>query len=256
MTLESARLPAGKLALFLDIDGTLLEHQPRPDAVSVDAALRQLLDAIERRLDGALAFITGRSVATVDRLFAPLVLPIAGLYGLEHRLVKGGEVDPANEPEDVAAVAEALHSEFGDTKGLYFERKGPVLAIHTRGAPEALPAVRVAAERALEDLPAGYRIVCGTAGLEFMPAEALKGAAIRRFMALDAFRDRLPVFIGDDVSDENGFEYVNECGGISIRVRPAGPTSARHTLANVAAVRALLASMLPREEGAAQARTA
>ena len=169
---------------------------------------------------------------------------------------KAERSDPANEPEDVAAVAEALHCEFGDTKGLYFERKGPVLAIHTRGAPEALPAVRAAAERALEDLPTGYRIVCGTAGLEFMPAEALKGAAIRRFMALDAFRDRLPVFIGDDVSDENGFEYVNECGGMSIRVKPAGPTCARYMLANVAAVRALLASMPSGEEWAAQARTA
>jgi len=170
MTLDPVRLPAGKLALFLDIDGTLLEHQPHPDAVSVDGELRQLLEAIEGRLDGALAFITGRSVSTVDRLFAPLALPVAGLYGLEHRLVKGGEVDIANEPEDLAAVAEALLSEFYDTEGLYFERKGPVLAIHTRGAPEALPAVRIAAERALADLPAGYRIECGTAGLEFMPA--------------------------------------------------------------------------------------
>jgi trehalose 6-phosphate phosphatase len=256
MTLDLAALQPEKVALFLDIDGTLLEHQAHPDAVSVDVGLKQLLDAVERRLDGALAFITGRSVATVDRLFAPLALPIAGLYGLEHRLAKGGKIDPANEPEDVAAVAEALHSEFGDTKGLFFERKGPVLAIHTRGAPEALPAVREAAERALKDLPAGYRIVCGTAGLEFMPAEALKGAAIRRFMALDAFRDRLPVFIGDDVSDENGFEYVNACGGVSIRVRPEGVTSARHTLANVEAVRALLATLLEREEAMAQTRTA
>lgn len=224
-------------ALFLDIDGTLLEHQPHPEGVIADARLIEQLAAAAARLDGALAFITGRSVAMADRLFAPLRLPIAGLYGLEHRLVAGGSIEPAREPEDVAAVAEALQEEFRATRGIYFERKGPVLAIHTRAAPEALAAVREAAELALPNLPEGYRIVAGNAGLEFLPKGALKSAAIDRFMHEDAFSGRRPVFIGDDVSDESGFEHVNDLGGISIRVRPAGPTAAHHVLASVADVR-------------------
>ncbi|MGB3417487.1 MAG: trehalose-phosphatase, partial [Mesorhizobium sp.] len=81
---------AGELALFLDIDGTLLEHAAHPDAVRVDGDLLALLRALERQLDGALAFVTGRSIAAVDRLFAPLRLPAAGLYGLEHRLAANG----------------------------------------------------------------------------------------------------------------------------------------------------------------------
>lgn len=236
ITLQPPPLPDSS-ALFLDIDGTLLEHQPHPEGVIADARLIEQLAALEMRMGGALAFITGRSVAMADRLFAPLCLPIAGLYGLEHRLVAGGKTEAAREPEDVTAVAEALQVEFRDTTGVYFERKGPVLAIHTRAAPEALEAVRTAAELVLPDLPAGYRIVSGNAGLEFLPKGALKSAAIHRFMQVEPFRDRRPVFIGDDMSDESGFDHVNELGGISIRVKPASPTAASYTLENVAAVR-------------------
>lgn len=228
-------------ALFLDIDGTLLEHQPRPDGLVVDAALRDLLLAAEDRLEGALAFVTGRSVAMVDDLFAPLALPVAGLYGLEHRLERDGPVEAADEPADVRAVAEALQTEFHDTQGVYFERKGPVLAIHTREAPEALGAVRAAAERVLGSLPSGYRIVLGHAGLEFMPVDALKSGAILRFMSIAPFAGRRPVFVGDDVSDECGFECVNEMGGLSVKVGLGGDTSAALRLADVAAVRRFLA---------------
>ncbi|TIN34803.1 MAG: trehalose-phosphatase, partial [Mesorhizobium sp.] len=85
-------LPEGRWALFLDIDGTLLEHAAHPDSVAVSAELRSLLQAVEHRLDGALAFITGRSIAAVDRLFDPVKLRIAGLYGLEHRLTPSGKI--------------------------------------------------------------------------------------------------------------------------------------------------------------------
>ncbi len=226
-------------ALFLDIDGTLLVHQAPAEAVSVDEALRRLLIAAAERLDGALAFVTGRSIEMVDRLFLPLSLPVAGLYGLEHRLKAGGDVALAEEPADVRAVREALQGEFHSTQGIYFERKGPVLAIHTRDAPDSLAAVQAAAERVLPDLPEGYRVVTGHAGLEFMPVDALKSAAILRFMELDPFRDRVPVFIGDDVSDECGFDCVNEIGGVSIKVG-SGKTAARYRLPDVAAVRSLI----------------
>ncbi|MFX9552092.1 trehalose-phosphatase, partial [Acinetobacter baumannii] len=88
----------------------------------------------------------------------------------------------------------------------------------------------------LSRLPDGYRVVAGHAGLEFMPLEALKSAAIERFMGTRPFTGRLPVFLGDDVSDEAGFEYVNAENGVSIRVRPQGQTEARFALPDVAAV--------------------
>lgn len=232
-------------ALFLDIDGTLLEHQSHPEGVRVDDELRALLIATERRLGGAVAFITGRSIDMVDRLFLPLQWPVAGIYGIEHRLTPGGEAEIADEPEDVAAVAEALREELENVQGVYFEHKGPVLALHTRAAPQALELVKAAAERALPRLSAGYRIVAGHAGLEFLPTKALKSAAIRRFMDSPPFAGRRPVFIGDDVSDESGFEHVNEVGGVSIRVRPNGRTAARYAIEDVRGVRRWIAGSRP-----------
>ena len=229
------------IALFLDIDGTLLEHRPHPEDVHVDGKLRSLLATVTRRLGGAVAFVTGRNIAMVDRLFAPLHLPTAGLYGLEHRLTPDGPVKRADEPADLAAVADQLQHRFRSTEGIYFERKGAVLAVHTRAAPAAFPEVKAAAEEALSLLPEGYRIVAGHAGLEFVPVEALKSAAIERFMGTRPFAGRLPVFIGDDVSDEAGFEYVNARNGISIRVRPQAATEARFALPDVASVHKWLA---------------
>lgn len=231
------KLPAGRWALFLDIDGTLLEHADHPEAVSVGPELRDLLLALELRLDGALAFISGRSIGAIDLLFAPLQLRAAGLYGLEHRLRRDGPAEAADEPADIAALAAEMEAEFAREPGVYIERKGPVLAIHTRAAPQALAAVTKAAETALPHLSAQYRVVAGNAGIELMPVEAVKSAAIRRFMELEPFAGRRPVFIGDDTSDESGFETVNEMNGLSIRVRPTAPTAARHVLADVAATR-------------------
>ncbi|UCI09755.1 trehalose-phosphatase [Mesorhizobium sp. B1-1-8] len=226
------RLPEGRWALFLDIDGTLLEHAAHPDSVSVSAELRLLLEMIEARLGGALAFITGRSIAAVDRLFDPLKLRIAGLYGLEHRLTPDGEIEAADEPADMAALADEIELELA-SKAVYVERKGPVLAIHTRAAPHLLARATQLVEAALARLPKGYRVIAGNAGVELMPLEAAKGAAIRRFMQLDPFTGRRPVFLGDDTSDENGFETVNAAGGISIRVKPQGETTARFAIADV-----------------------
>ncbi|WP_214470919.1 trehalose-phosphatase [Mesorhizobium sp. dw_380] len=225
-------VPQGPWALFLDIDGTLLEHAAHPDAVVVGGELRSLLTRLEAQLDGALAFITGRSIAAVDHLFQPLRLRAAGLYGLEHRLVRNGPVEAAGEPADIAALAQEIEAELANAD-VYIERKGPILAIHTRAAPQLLERATRLVEQALARLPAGYRVLAGNAGVELMPLEAAKGAAIRRFMQGAAFAGRRPVFLGDDTSDENGFDAINEMNGISVRIRPRGATAARHALASV-----------------------
>lgn len=225
-------LNPGDCALFLDIDGTLLEHAAHPDVVVVSANVRDLLATLQHDLDGALAFVTGRSIATVDRLFAPLKLRTAGLYGLEHRLEPDGMVELADEPPDIAALAEEIEAEFAQ-QNVHIERKGPILAIHTRAAPHLLARSIALVEEALARLPSGYRVLAGNAGVELMPLEAAKGAAIRRFMAMAPFRGRHPVFLGDDTSDENGFEAVNQAGGFSIRVKPDGVTLARYAVTDV-----------------------
>ena len=225
-------LPAGQWALFLDIDGTLLEHAAHPDAVSVSDELRTLLGVIDERLCGAVAFITGRSVEVADRLFHPLKLRVAGLYGLEHRLTPDSPVVTADAPTDISALADAIEADLDDSH-VHIERKGPILAIHTRSAPHLLAKATKLVERALAELPTGYRVIPGNAGLELMPLEAAKGAAVRRFMAIPPFAGRRPVFLGDDTADENGFEAINDVGGVSIRVRPRGPTVAQYTIQDV-----------------------
>jgi trehalose 6-phosphate phosphatase len=223
------------LALFLDIDGTLLDHQAHPDAVRVDDTLRGLIGDAYVKLDGALALVTGRSIAMADRLFLPLELPVAGLYGVEMRLKPGEPFSPSVESEVLTSVIERLIGRFKPIEGIYFERKGAVVAVHTRAAPEHLAAVLSAAEEALPELE-NYRIIAGHAGLELVPIDVAKANAIERFMSEVPFAGRKPVFIGDDTSDESGFDHVNKVGGVSIRVRPNGPTAARETLPNVAAV--------------------
>ena len=233
----------GEWALFLDIDGTLLEHAEHPDAVSVSDELRSLLQGLDHKLNGALAVITGRSVAAVDQLFQPLKLRAAGLYGLEHRLLPDDDVEVAGEPADIAALADEIEAELGRGQA-YIERKGRVLAIHTRAAPHLLPRATQLVEQALASLPKGYRVVAGNAGVELLPLEAAKGAAIRRFMGIAPFTGRRPVFLGDDTPDENGFEAVNDAGGISIRVKPFAHTTARYGLAGVAETLAWLGGQL------------
>lgn len=230
--LPSPDIPSGFYALFLDIDGTLLEHAEHPDAVSVSPELLGLVERLEARLDGALAFVTGRSVAQADHLFSPLLLRTAGLYGLEHRMEAGGLVEPAVEPPDITALALELQSELADPL-VYIERKGPALAVHTRAAPHLLNRAIEIVEAALDTLPTGYRMLPGNAGVELMPLAAVKGAAIRRFMQAPPFFGRTPWFLGDDTSDEHGFAAVNELGGVSVRVKPRGPTVATHVLSGV-----------------------
>ena len=223
------------LALFLDIDGTLLEHQSHPEAVKVDEILRGLIREAYVRLDGALALVTGRSIQMADRLFLPLELPVAGLYGVEMRLKPGEPFSPSEEPEALTTVIERMFGLFPEAEGVYFERKGAILAVHTRAAPHLLKGIMAAAEEALPELE-NYRIIAGHAGLELVPVGVAKAAAIEQFMEMAPFKGRRPVFIGDDTSDESGFEQVNEMGGVSIRVKPNGPTEAHETLPTVAAV--------------------
>lgn len=229
-------------ALFLDIDGTLVEHNPRPDGIEIAPGLLETLDILVRHLDGALALVTGRSLAMVDRLFAPRVLPTAATFGIETRW---GEVslDGADLAAEVAPVFAGLEARFAARPGVYFEHKGPVLAIHTRAAPEALVSVAAACRDALDLLPAGYRAVAGQAGVELLPDTASKARAIAWFMASDPFRARRPVFLGDDTTDEVGFDWVNHHGGLSVRVKPEGPTAAQHGIDTVAGVHHWLAAL-------------
>jgi trehalose 6-phosphate phosphatase len=231
--------PADDWALFLDVDGCLIDFADAPDAVRVPRRLPSLLARLAGRLSGAVALVSGRPLAGLDRLFSPLRLPAAGLHGLELR--NGTRLKPA--PEVPAALA-GIHDEAttlaSTWPGALVEDKGPALGLHWRGAPAARDALRALAEAALPRLP-GYRLQHGDSVVELRPADGDKGAAIAALLEEAPFRGRVPVFAGDDITDESGFATVNARGGISVLVGAREPSAAHYALRSPNAVRRWLA---------------
>jgi trehalose 6-phosphate phosphatase len=232
--------PADDWALFLDVDGSLLDFADAPGAVTVPASLRDTLDALARRLQGALALVSGRSIAGIDALFAPLQLPAAGLHGLERRSGATRIAPPPAVPALAAIRAEAAGIACA-YPGVLVEDKGVALALHWRMAPNAREALRGFAEVALPRLP-GYCLQHGDHVVELRPASGDKGTAIRALLEEPPFRGRLPVFAGDDLTDESGFAVVNAQGGHSVLVGTREPSAAHYALRDPAALRDWLGS--------------
>ncbi|GAB4357138.1 MAG: trehalose-phosphatase [Kiloniellaceae bacterium] len=230
-------------ALFLDVDGTLLTIAPHPDAVEVSDDLLRLLDRLAARTDGAVALISGRAIANLDALFDPLRLPCAGVHGLERR-----GADAVVHRSNAAALLEPLRPALAGfvaaRHGLLLEDKQQSLALHFRNAPgcegeaEAFIRALIAPHAKELELKRGKMV------LEVKPSGANKGTAIAAFMTEPPFSGRRPVFIGDDVTDEDGFAVVNRLGGLSIRVGSGGRTAAACRLADEAAVHAWLRGLL------------
>lgn len=226
----------GDLALFLDIDGTLLDLAPRPELVVVPPDLPQHLRVLAQALGGALALVSGRPLAGIDRLFPP-ELDAVGTHGAEWRL--GGQRGEIPSPGglSLAEVSASLREAARHLPGIWLEPKPRGLAIHYRQVPELAALTRRLGEEALASLGPDYRLQAGKEVLEILPARASKGAAIRRFLAHPPYAGRTPVFAGDDLTDEGGFAIVNERQGISIRVGPGDGSRARFRLASPAELR-------------------
>lgn len=222
-------------ALFLDVDGTLLDIEDHPDEVRAGPRLKGLVSRAARALDGALALVSGRSIASLDRIFAPLVLPAAGLHGLERRAADGR----VHYPEGFAArIAEARRDLMGFVQGqagLLLEDKGAALALHYRSAPGLADEARAAMDRARRTLGEDFHVQQGKMVLELKPTGQDKGTAIAAFLDEPPFRGRRAVFVGDDVTDEDGFRMVNSVDGVSLRVGQPGapPSAARHAIGGV-----------------------
>src|SRR5213075_595880 len=147
--------------LFLDIDGTLLEHRDRPGDVVVDWALRGLLVRLAAGLDRSVALISGRSIEDVERLFAPLLVPVAGLHGVEHRDPRGMiHRHPINERALFSARAH-LELVAAQNPGLFFEDKGLNLALHYRTAPQSAPIAEEAIRAVARDFGIRFEIQKG-----------------------------------------------------------------------------------------------
>lgn len=243
-----ASAPALKLsdrvAIFLDFDGTLVHIVERPDLAHAPPSVLATLESAHAALDGALALITGRSIESLDALLEPLRLPAAGVHGVEYRNADGSvEAIAANgvpgwAREELAALVAA-------NPGLLLEDKRHGVAVHYRLAPALETTVRDTVNAIAAKLGPDFVVQDGKMVVELRPACASKGTAVERFMSEAPFAGRTPVFIGDDITDEDAFRAVNEMGGYSIKVGEREPgSSARYELANVEAVRNWLVPLM------------
>ncbi|TPW30724.1 trehalose-phosphatase [Pararhizobium mangrovi] len=226
-------------AIFLDFDGTLVDFAEDPEAVTLDTPVRETLDRLHTRFSGALALVSGRAVASLDRLTAPLRLPAAGVHGLEMR-VRDTVTTNEEEAARLKPARALLEREMGDGERIRVEDKGGAIVLHYRGAPEAADRARTLAEAAAgEDV--GLVATSGHAIAEIRPKAITKAGAIAMLLDHAPFAGRLPVFLGDDVTDEDGFRAAQDAGGYGIKVGE-GETAARYRLASIAAVHEWLAS--------------
>jgi trehalose 6-phosphate phosphatase len=227
-------------ALFLDFDGTIAAFASRPDGVTIDEQLLTLLERLYTRQGGALALVTGRSLASLDAMLVSARYAGAGLHGLEWRVASGKTISSAN-PVGARRYAVALRERFRADPRIVIEDKGATVAIHWRQAPERAEEC-VAAMREIVASPE-FEILLGHAVAEARPRGADKGSALRALSTHPPFKGRRPVFVGDDRTDEDGFFAAQELGGHGVKVGP-GTTIARYRIATVTGVRDWLAASL------------
>lgn len=204
-------------ALLLDFDGTLVDIAPTPDSVEVPPSLRRTLARLSERTGGAVALVSGRSVADLDRFFAPMRLPIVGVHGAELRLLNGA----AAERRDPAALEPRLRRALGalEGAGVGVEDKGYSIALHYRLVPERAGLIRAAVDEiCAQPWDPPIEVLPGKAVIEIKHAGFSKGSGVRELMTHAPFRGRRPIFIGDDTTDETVFAIMPELDGIAISV--------------------------------------
>lgn len=217
--------PLNRTALLLDFDGTLVDIAPRPDAVMVVPGLVDDLRRLRDRLDGALAVVTGRPIDVIDTFLDDAPWAVAGEHGGAVRHEPDSDVVRPPLPAAPSDWVEAAARLAERHPGSMLERKARGFALHFRTAPSAGPEFHAALSEMLAGQD-GFEILPGLMMWEVRPRGADKGVAVRRLMTNPPFSDRVPLFIGDDVTDEDGMAVAREMGGGGLRVDAAFGTPA------------------------------
>jgi trehalose 6-phosphate phosphatase len=221
--------------VFLDFDGTLVEIEDHPDDVQVDASTLQYVERLRGRVGDSLALISGRDIDVIDRLLHPLILPVAGVHGLQRRDADGHLHTPLINQCVLDEIANDIQSAFYGEPGVVIEKKTGSVAVHYRLRPD-FEARCVALAEKIENARPELYLIKGKMVCEIRLDGNDKGSVIEAFLAERPFKGRRPIFAGDDVTDESGFAAVNACGGISIKVGE-NPTSAMFRATSVLELR-------------------
>ncbi len=224
---------ADGIALFLDMDGVLAPMAPTPDGVGPVARRTAALKAVEARLAGRVAIISGRTIAEIDRISDHALTSASGVHGLERRL-KDKSIRRGAPDAGVAVALAGFKAFAADRPGLIVEDKGVSAGLHYRQAPDQTDAAKALAKRLQAET--GLSLQPGHMVLELKTPGADKGTAVTDFMQDAPFKDAIPVMLGDDLTDEHGFEAAAALGGYGVLVGPQRETAARYRLDDVDAV--------------------
>jgi len=243
--LQSPPLPVTKdnitgYAFLFDMDGTLAPIAASPEQAAVPAATREALKQLHAATSGALAIVSGRPISEIDHLLAPQVYCAGGLHGAQLRGPDGRQTQLSVDNEAVAAMVRALLPLVQAHAGLQLEDKGLSLALHYRNAPDLQEMVSAAVHDVLLPHTHAFVLQPGKMVLEIKPRQASKAGAIAHLMALPPFAGRLPLFAGDDLTDEAGFDMARQLGGVSIKIGE-GDTRAQWRMPTPAALAGWLA---------------
>jgi trehalose 6-phosphate phosphatase len=207
------------IAVLLDVDGTLIEIAPTPQEVRVPASLKHVLGTLRNRMGGALALVSGRPLADIDRLFAPLRVAAVGGHGAENRLTADGEIDRSRVRPFDPELRRRLLAIAAATPGVLAEDKGYSIALHYRLAPDQEQRIRHEINLVCSDLlDLKLEVLPGKSMFEVKPRTFNKGVAVRQLMKHPPFRGRRPIFFGDDVTDESVFKVMPEFDGLAFSV--------------------------------------
>jgi trehalose 6-phosphate phosphatase len=204
--------------IFLDVDGTLIEFREDPVSATADSELIALLQDTAAMFGGALALVSGRLLATLDTMLAPLRLPASGLYGLERRDADGAVHRRLNSVQALDS-ARGMITDFAVAHpGLIVEDKGTAIALHYRRAPAYGADCRRTAYAAVAGLWPLYLVIEGSMVVDIVPTGASKATAIEEFLLEPPFARRIPIALGDDFSDCDAFSAVHRHGGVAVAV--------------------------------------
>lgn len=243
MTTEPPHITAlSSVAIFLDIDGTLAEIAPSPHLATIDATTLSTVKSLHRACNGALAFVSGRHLADIDRLTGLPDIAAAGIHGAQMRLGSGTISQLDTLSDEIAKVEQNLRRECPPHFGVEIERKPLSVAVHFRGNPDVEDIVKAAARRVLSQT-SNIKMISGKKIVELLPSGVDKGIAITRFMQHPPFLGRHPLFAGDDETDEDAFKVVNAAGGTAIKIGPE-PTCAPCRFLTPSAFRHWLSSLI------------
>ena len=230
-------------AFLLDIDGTLLDLAPTPSEVVVPPGLADALSGLHMRTDGALALVSGRSLADIDRIFSPMLLPAVGGHGAEMRLSIDSEADAVHAPPMDKDLKKRFAAIGGLDPRIIVEDKGYSIALHYRQAPNF--------ERVIYDAVSAIRADLPEAPIDVLPVKSVceiknsgisKATGVQELLKHEPFAGRRPIFVGDDITDESVFAIMPDWKGISFSVSRhahgvdgffAMPADVRHWLASL-----------------------